>query len=691
MESSITISVVLFLMETTLPHLRAGGSTPHGILPFLIRFLDHKESEVSESRFTQVEKASWILLDLIAFKSGMNIKKDWDVITDTDFPAWKDLDLNPQGPSEEEKRVALSHGSGAFHLFLDLMIFWPSTSEHQFNGLSIVGLKRINYKRKGAQWPDLYLRQLKYVVYRYATGCSEWQGLLANENQTLLLSILVSAENSVHGRLAINCITRWSCKNGTFNKMRTHCSLALAVSLLSVIIGDSTANNVLQNHFCCKNLWESILGPRQVEQQYDRAACSAVAEQATQFLLDHFQPNFDQEIDGISLYIDLITALQETSGLGLDEYWGIQLMKKIHDEVILSCLLVCENDKQLVTFFSQKCFHAAKSVLSSLLTTEVNNDDGNDRHHGIELRIGNRNHLDTLIRDHRLKRKRQQLQRDKALVARQIAYQLIAETGSETLLEPQDNWLMTYETPILILQCAFLENDTMQPYIARTMDVLLPIYNHIIGNQKLAGDSTLREFWVAPLLPSLVHAACSSSPEARLVVVRWATDFVLHVDPSAALHICSFLASDGDSCISRLARNSLAHLDTLISNVPEVIPGRFDFLSRSSPHDMQMLKEMVWHQINLVVLAMEGKINHNAAAILLYDHKFSVDETIQTLRNDWLGTLKKSGLTTVSKNKEFAHGEMSSDIDCVDLCPVCLDPLADGYTISCGHCFCRPC
>jgi ariadne-1 len=696
LESSVTISVALFLMETALPHLKARrSSTPDGILPFLIRFLGKNDNEFSESRITQIEKASWILLDLIAFKSGVNIKKDWDMIMDTDFPSWQDLDLNPQGPSEEERRAALSHGYGVFHLFLDLMLFWPSTSERQTNGLSTVGLKRINYKRKGAQWPDLYLRQLKYVVYRYATGCNEWQGLLANEDQALLLSILVAAENTAHGRLAVNCVTRWSCRNGAFNPVHVRCSLALAVSLLIVIVGDSTANNMLKIHHCCKDLWESILGPRRAEQQFPRASCSAVAERATLFLLDHFQPKFDEEIVGIRLYVDLITALQEMNGLGLVEYWGIQLMKKIHDEVIGSGKPVCETDRQWVTFFSQKCFHAAKSALSSLLTTEVNDDDGDDHdRHAIERHMGHRNHLDNLIRDHRLKLKRRHLQRDRALVARQTAYQLIAENSSEALLEPHDNLLMTFETPILILQCALLETDTIQPYVTRTMDVLLPIYNHILGNRKFAVGNTLREFLVAPLLPSLVHAACSSSPAARLVVVRWAIDFVLHVDPPAALHICSVLASDSDSCISKLAEKSLAYLNTLIVDVaPKVFPGPFDFLIRSSSHDWNILKERARQHTNLVVVALEGQIDHNSAAILLYDHKFSVNDTVQSLRNDWLDTLRKSGLMTEIKKKEHGNSEVStsSDVDCLDLCPICLEPLADGYFMSCGHCFCRPC
>jgi len=227
--------------------------------------------------------ASWLLLSAVAQSYGMPSPFDNDSADDeTKFPSWERL----QSPSTATSAITtsvrcdVSHaerppsgGTGLFYLFLDVLLYRPSSSTtpspavgfrgggnrrpHQdenlpaadvvafgtTGGLSLDGLALLQHPggsgggdsgrtsgiSSSSSWNDVYLQQLKYVCLKYAIGdgapvsspqqkkktasstmtTSNRQSGLFDGDRALLLAVLMEGTSSMHGRLASNYMRQY--------------------------------------------------------------------------------------------------------------------------------------------------------------------------------------------------------------------------------------------------------------------------------------------------------------------------------------------------------------------------------------------------------------------------------------------------------------------------------------------------
>lgn len=728
-ESSVTLTAALSLLETAISSLNHNNEdecehkhdkyAASNLVPHLISFLDrhhHSQDEnlsptTSSSQRMHLRMASWLLLDAVALSSGMHVHADWVMMDDAESAVpWDRLEVAPF-PNEAAVQAITKDGAGVFHLLLDVLLFWPATetTNATATGLSSEGLAKMNHKRKGASWNELYLLQLKYVCVRYALGTPTHPGLFCSGNNRAVLLAVLASGNSMHGRLALAYLNQMHC-NGTqspiarqLNKTNfkceapttVSCSLTLAVSLLILMLGDADATPLLSRYRQYEKLAlcnESILGPLPTAATLLRTALPiGSASLAAQFVLDHFHPNVNPTDDdwvGLRLYLDLIVVLQDQRGA----YWGIQLMQNLYNE-LRKALADHENDEWVNDFY-QRCLQTAKTVLVALpeaATREMGDgattgllQPAQGVPAGLPEPFERRRDLNMLLRDHRVRQKRKRVQSSGAIKARQVAYQIITELATERYLVESCEDKLSFDIPIVILQCASVEDETMQSYLSQAMDALLSAYKQLAATRRGSVFGTKTQHQVAPLLPSLVSAACSDSAAARLVVARWTSDFLLDLDPSASLHICMHLASDYDPFVSSLAKKAIPKLKMLAGDV--VMEARFvALLDQDDGKDVAFLSRDLDMQIELI--AAEGRLEKTVAAVILYDFGFSTDEAAEALREDRAAVLGRSGL--------LCYNDMdimwADNRTALETCGICYNEGVDGYSMPCGHSFCEAC
>jgi hypothetical protein len=196
----------------------------------------------------------------VRLKAFVNWETDaWD-----EPSSWNELERAPAASSGAAQAVARD-GSGAMELLLNMLLFWPPAAgtiiiqRETFDnstGLAIEGLARINHLCKGSTWNEIYLRQLKYASLHYAV-CPFNQGLLqgpVGPDRSCLLCVLTASIGSMYGRLVVSLLnqcdgaSRVQKERKGRTDLQASCSMALACSLLLLILGDAAAWPVLEHY-----------------------------------------------------------------------------------------------------------------------------------------------------------------------------------------------------------------------------------------------------------------------------------------------------------------------------------------------------------------------------------------------------------------------------------------------------------
>ena len=349
--------------------------------------------------------ASWLLLDCIMLLEGYKPMIDWG--KDEFDPKDKIRTLNTGDDSTSYLVEVLSavneEGVGVFHWMLDLMLFWPtlnatacgisarsdallrerskaSTSpattqrNRRFGGagnnneMAAAARRRqiaMGMQAGGSdQWSDmdlLYLRYLKSCALKFAIS------IFDNNRRALILGVLLTSHDSMHGRLATDYLKAWSNnKNTPISKVPKHhqpqhskqsnespknnnnaqvlssiqssrqrsCPVSIVISLLILSVGERRALPVLktydqiesinrsENSSLNPRLWEQVLGKLpsmtiEMKTSTERPKLPLViTARAIEFLLQHPLGLYDQHQEvGTSakliarLIIDLILLL----------------------------------------------------------------------------------------------------------------------------------------------------------------------------------------------------------------------------------------------------------------------------------------------------------------------------------------------------------------------------------------------
>jgi ariadne-1 len=725
MESSVALTLTLTCLQTGLPRYKhaSSNSISLNVAP-LILCVDQlhgkirnetQQQPVTKSNQLHSRTAGWLFWNAIALQSGLKAFVDWDTEAWDESASWNDLEEAPAASLGAAEAVARD-GSGVMELLLDMLLFWPPASSSRrreretvdnSTGLSIEGLARINHLSKGSTWNDIYLRQLKYVCLRYAVWPLQ-QGLLrgpAGLDRSRLLCVLTTSGGSAHGRLAASLLNQcdgtsrlqkrgnnaW--KDGV-QKASCCCSLSLACSLLILILGDAAAAPVLEQYpeqgaLC----WEGILGPRPSEHTTPLQRTPlpyTVAARATDYIRDHFRPpaSFIATGDGgIRLFVDLVVAVQDPHHHGV--YWGIQLIEGLYSQLRAAGV---EGTNQWTASFYKRCLQTAGEVLSSMPGTSEGQDSPRreqpqDLPGGVPAPFGHRHDLNHLLSTHRATQNKKHVQSESSVRARTAAYQMSTELSTNA--GEDDDSKLSFKLPAILFRCAAIEDETMQPCVTRALEALLQVYIRLALTDT-SRIGTNAHHLAAPLLPSLLSAACSESSAARLATTQWCTELLSIMDPAVAYHICRYLVDDLDMSVSTLAKKAIPKLKMLIGDMM-MVEKLVCLLDAASTDDFATIREDLSSRIAHV--SLEGGISKSASCIALHAYKFSKDEAIAALRSDRSATLKRCGILCRS-DPEVAHNMEVDEEGAIITCEICYsDEVAqpEAYAMPCGHAFCRSC
>lgn len=720
MESSVALTLTLTCLQTGLPRYKRDSTNSISLdrMVSLILCVDHLHNKIRNEQHQPVMKSSqlhsrtagWLFWNAIALQSGLKAFVDWDTEAWDQAANWNDLE-EARAASVGAAETVARDGSGVMELLLDILLFWPPVSSGRqreretvdnLTGLSIEGLARINHLSKGSSWNDIYLRQLKYVCLRYAVWPLH-QGLLqgpAGPDRSRLLCVLTASGGSAHGRLAVSLLnqcdgmSRLQKRGNAWTGVQASCSLSLAVSLLILILGDVAAAPVLDQYpeqgLLC---WEPILGPRPFENTATLQRTPlpyTVAARATDYIRDHFRPpasSIATGDGGIRLFVDLVVAVQDPHHHGV--YWGIQLIEGLYSQLRAAGV---EGSNQWTASFYKRCLQTAGEVLSSMPGNSEEQDpprreQPEDLPGGVPAPFGHRHDLNHLLSTHRATQSKKHVRSDNSVRARTAAYEMIAELSINA--GEDDDSKLSFKLPAILFRCAANEDETMQPCVTRALEALLQVFIRLaLTDPSKVGTNA--HHLAAPLLPSLLSAACSESSAARLATARWCTEFLSIMDPAVACHICRYLIDDWDMAVSTLAKKAIPKLKMLTGDKMSVEKLVFIF-DATSADDMATLRDDLNSRIAHV--SVEAGISKSASCIALHAHKFLKDETIAALRSDRSGTLKSCGILCRS-DPEVAHNMEIDEGGAALSCEICYnDDVAqqDAYAMPCGHTFCRSC
>jgi len=593
---------------------------------------------------------------------------------------WSELEENHHPVADTvAQEVMKEDGSGFFDLLLDVLLFWPPVVVHQrvggvlvgnpeppdqpipgdnLTGLSIHGLRRMN--SRGSDWDEVYLRQLKYVCLRYALLPS-MDGLLSGSqtanDRALLLSVLMSSNHSMHGRLAGGFLRKFLIRNDLHLSLSANgkrriegtasvsCSLPVIASLLVLILGDESSWPVLQKYPAVGlAAVEPILGHRPTDKALMRAPISLhVAARAIEFLREYFRPRTVlDEGDAsnkqlVQLILDLIVKIQDQRFQGL--FWGIELMKRPYEDLQNSG----RQDKWVTEFF-RKCLQTAKSVVS-VLPMDINTMDSyipfeDDEIMNPALNDGfpgrPRRDLEKFLRQHRADQKKRFLRAASATQARIIAYQMIAERSEEvmsarTATDEKDgaSVLHSYQLAAVLFQWLSLDDLGNHDLILQALESLLRMYK----SRAASGSETDIE----RLLPTIFIATYADLDSLRTLAVQWLRELLAERDPEAVLHMCTFLSHDDDERVRALAQSTVIQLKMTMA-VPMC-------LAKPTIH--------------------------------FYDASLAAD--VSTMKNEL---------------NSYVAANMETTFEEVLACGICYNDafgMQDVYALPCGHVFCRSC
>jgi hypothetical protein len=143
----VTLHQVLTLLQSS-----HAICTNESFVAPLIRLLDQLHALLVESpsensaTLENWKCTGWMVLDEIAKAAHLPVILDWDRDgLSLEHMSWSRTESAPAASSEAIEAARL-HGSGIFHLFLDVFLFNPSTGKT--DGLSHDGFSRLQYRRR---------------------------------------------------------------------------------------------------------------------------------------------------------------------------------------------------------------------------------------------------------------------------------------------------------------------------------------------------------------------------------------------------------------------------------------------------------------------------------------------------------------------------------------------------------------
>jgi ariadne-1 len=650
--------------------------------------------------------SGWLLLDCMALTFGL-LPAGEDAIDEGIWTrSWDDL----QRTSVTCSPLDLSL-DGVFHLVLDTLVYSPTSSSFivqdrrgeqgipdNMTGMSTEAWQRLDGRVDN--WLNvLRWRQLKFVALKYvlfpSNAAKTMEGLIycrnvhdgLTDSRKLVLAVLLSGDQSMHGRLASQYLNLLRVQG---RGLSTGCSFSLAVYLLFLLLGEDAAMNALiTKHSDTRLLWEPIVGSSTPDRGAGLVRSPlplSFAFRVVDFLRDNMLLVADDPhvVDRLKILSALVVETQQTSSLGA--FWGIQLTQRLFSEsqrITSSSALEGKSGWRLD--FYQNCLEIAKSVLSVVPDQEDSplrirsalhprtREDRMGVPDGAILGDEQQGHLDVLVSNHRKLQKNRLLQRSDAVAARRVAYELIAAVGLD-----QANRQTIHDLCVAVFQWLACEEDGSNDATkSKALSVLL----------EATRTSSDREMVVFPLVPYLLVAACSDSPNARLAAIEWSSVLLASLQPDVASLVFSHLSCDGYDSVANEARRFKGELQ---------LPSHSS--SVSDPADEPICVDIRFEEGRLVLfnhlkawlelLLNEFGLEVDASLALLTDHKFSLHASKESLREDYIGAISSSGLAYRYGIKR-AMVLSSEKIQC----EICYDELmrSDSYALPCNHAFCRTC
>ena len=595
----------------------------------------------------------------------------------------------------------------------------------------------------GVRWNEntiAYMKELKFACFQYMvvpfqTGL--FQGSIGWQ-RCLICVFLVMKNNSKIGRLAADCWNKvvtqqiLSKQGQQLVPMKALvCDLSMAVSLMIMVLGDTASHDILQKHDEHRRLWESVIGPKSEAQSMHRAPLpTATAVRALDFISDHFSLSDDSNQRCLVVFIDLMVAVHNSQrGVGTG---AIRLMYEVHKERQKYTRAMA--DDNWATHFRRQCVDAAFSVLNagSRPAMAMGFNFPEDRPvavppadaadvaglfnlpavrqaagvagpadgaaglappHFVDHLVGAVRPRNRQFRQ-RFYRTPAQIQRarhemDKSRDARKAAYEIIASLLSEAPLYKSTEELQ-FSLPILLLGCANREDETMMPFVSKTMRAVLSSYRAVLQNESatceidslVAADGHRKG---ASLLPSLLETTCSDSESARRLALQTIEALLLPLDYEAAYHLASYLVNSKKigslakeiihACSDRPNFHGMQDADT------------FEFIDTETSIDLDKISSEVERRTQRVV--DETNIPASAARAVLFGLSFALPNTLITLKSERAETLSRFG---VARHCDCTGEETANELN-NQVCDICYDDLSPGsaFGMACSHVYCRSC
>lgn len=730
-ETVITKQLILDLMMLGIPRVNSESCTNGKLISHVFHFVENQYNKIRvvntadaalKSDISILCKGSWILLDIICKAAGMNVNPDWQMEFIDNGIRWNDIDTRLPVPDNIIISTLQSSGAAILDLILDLLLFCPWTREgnEDESGISANGRIRIYHRcqdinvrhqmnirvgvmpmaqrlQEKVEWNELYLRQLKYIMFRYAVWPPSGNGLFVNRDRSTLLAILAVSENSMHGRLAahylnhINAsakvVRQRSCSQKQWIFEKSTCSTSLVVSLLLLILGDEASLEIRQKYSENCALWESLIGLRPDSHSGSSRpplphtfACRAI-----DYIKENYHVDSRNNSNDLSLYIDLIVAIPKTRRNGV--CFGLHLMDNLYrsmkdeqDNTRLHC--------NLMKKISSKCLEAATLVLSSLRDYL---EDGSDSLHNEELALRDptrlpggvpapfieRRDLSRLLAQHRVAQKRR-IFTTGACNTRQTAYKIMSDCITDTYFVEENGEVLKFDIPIVLFKCASIEEDGMMQYLLETLEKVIHAYRTAIPKVfALVGAKINQQS--ATILPYLLDSVSRNSNTTRLMVARWCKHLLMTLDPQAAFHICSYLQSDPDALVAAEAkivvRSAVGQNES--KSMSSLAPLYMDL---TDPIDIALLTCNLQKEVE--AFSADLNIPIEMAFLMWHDNNFHSNGAAV-------------GDRFVKPDALICQDGKRRDVGIVhqnEICGICYDDVDhDGYSLCCRHTFCQDC
>jgi hypothetical protein len=334
--SQSSLTQLLPLLEVALPACDdEDGTTAANLIQLVNRLHGLATCEQTSTASTttttvriNLKSSSWMLFDAIAKGADMPSFVDWEKDAFSVIEGELDWCKTEQGAGADAvaRHTAAQHGTGIFHLFLDLLAFSPNSN----NTLSEKAIARMQHRRlqkqtqqtgstdvsqqprrqeRNVQVPvpqrrrvnpgswseieELFLRHLKLACMRYAVWPAR-QGLFQDDERAMILSILAATGSSRHGKVAADYLCSLlggqrliRVGNSLQPPKLPSCSITVANCLLVLMLGDEVAWEIVKTFPDLHACYERILGKAPTQPALQRKPLLPMAENALEYIREN--------------------------------------------------------------------------------------------------------------------------------------------------------------------------------------------------------------------------------------------------------------------------------------------------------------------------------------------------------------------------------------------------------------------